>query len=153
MRRPPRDRAESVLTRRHWGAIVGYGVLIAATILLSLVLAIHWLGLPSERAISISFLTLAFARLWHVFNMRESGSGLVQNEVTTNPAVWAALALCTGLLLAAAYLPTLADILAVQAPDRPGWLLAMGLSLVPLAIGQVVKQLGGAGRPDRRNAT
>jgi Ca2+-transporting ATPase len=47
-----------------------------------------------------------------------------------------------GLLLAAVYLPGLADILRVVHPGGNGWALVMGMSLIPLVIGQVLKQVG-----------
>jgi Ca2+-transporting ATPase len=142
MERPPRDRAEPVLTRRHWGAILGYGGLIAATVLLSLSLALGWLGLSVPRAISVSFLTLAFARLWHVFNMREPGTGLVRNDIVANPFVWGALGFCSLLLLSAVYVPGLSEVLTLHGPGWRGWGLALGASLVPLVIGQLLKQVG-----------
>jgi Ca2+-transporting ATPase len=139
MQRPPRGKGEPVLQRRHWWSIVGYGALIAVVILTALVLARTWLGLPRAEAVSISFLTLAFGRLWHVFNMRPAGSGLLRNDVVRNPYVWGALAVCTGLLLSATYLPGLSDVLKVHAPAASGWGLALGLSLVPLVAGQALK--------------
>ena len=56
---------------------------------------------------TVTFLTVAFAQLWHVFNMRHPTSGLLRNEITRNPWIWAALALCAGLLVTAAYVPSL----------------------------------------------
>ena len=38
--------------------------------LTSLVLALELLELAGNEAVTVSFLTLAFAQLWHVFNMR-----------------------------------------------------------------------------------
>jgi C4-dicarboxylate transporter len=40
------------------------------------------------------------------------------------------------LLLLATYVPTLAQILSLAPPDANGWLLILGFSLVPLAVGQ-----------------
>ena len=68
-------------------------------------LALGPLGLRPAEAVTVSFLTLAFAQLWHVFDMREPGSPLLANEITRNPWVWGALALCSGLLLAAVAIP------------------------------------------------
>jgi Ca2+-transporting ATPase len=79
-----------------------------------------------EAAI-ISFLTLACAQLWHVFNMRDRGTGLLQNAIARNLYVWGALVLCVLLLLAAVYVPVLADILAVVDPGLKGWALVLGM--------------------------
>jgi Ca2+-transporting ATPase len=139
MTRPPRDPGEPILTRRHWVFIVGYGALITVATLGALVVARSWLMLPEREAVTISFLTLAFAQLWHVFNMRGPNSSALLNVVTANPFVWAALALCTALLLGAVYVPPIADLLKVVPPDGQGWSVALGMSLLPLFVGQLVE--------------
>jgi Ca2+-transporting ATPase len=142
MQHPPRDAQESILMRRHWLAIAGYGVVIAVAIGGAFALALTWLGLSQKQAITISFMTLGFTRLWHVFNMRSKGSGLLQNEITKNPYVWGALLLCSGLLLIAVYVPFLSNVLQTANPGAQGWGLIIGMSLVPLVVGQVVKLFG-----------
>ncbi len=76
MRRPPRDPPEPVLSRRHWIGIGGYGVVFAGAVLAALFWATQGLGLEGEAAVTVSFLTLAFGQLWHVFNMRQPTSGV-----------------------------------------------------------------------------
>jgi Ca2+-transporting ATPase len=95
------------------------------------------LGYDDTRAVTVSFLALAFAQLWHVFNMRGPQTGMLANDITRNPYVWGALALCGGLLLAAVYVPPLRLALQVVHPGTAGWLLALGASLVPLGTGQL----------------
>jgi len=137
MKRPPRDPREPFLARRHWYAVAGYGTAITFTVLGSLALALSWLHMPERRAVTVSFLTLAFAQLWHVFNMRDRAASMLSNDVTQNPFIWGALALCTGLLLAAVYIPGLSRVLRLDPPGVEGWLLILGMSLIPLALGQV----------------
>jgi Ca2+-transporting ATPase len=139
MKRPPRDPAEPVLTSGHWLGIGGWGLLIAFPVLGSLAVALNWLNMGERQAVTVSFLTLAFARLWHVFNMRDRASGLLKNEVTRNPFIWAALGGCTALLVAAVYVPGLSLVLQTVRPGASGWLLIFAISLVPLMIGQLVK--------------
>jgi Ca2+-transporting ATPase len=52
--------------------------------------------------------------------------------------VAASIAFCTLLLLAAAYLPGLSLVLRTQDPTPAGWILILGMSLVPFAIGQTL---------------
>jgi Ca2+-transporting ATPase len=137
MERPPRDPDESVLTPHHWRLIGGYGVLIAVTLLGAFLVALYPLGMSTAQAVSVSFLTLSISRLLHVFNMRSPESGLFDNEISRTPYVWAAIALCLGLLLLAVYWPPLATILSVVPPGLDGWLLIGGASLVPLLLGQM----------------
>lgn len=139
MKQPPRDPKESILTSRHWWAIAGYGAVIGITILGGFFLAQNWLGMDATNATTISFIGLGFARLWHVFNMRDRSSGFFRNEITENPYVWGALVLCTGLLLIAVYLPGLSGALQTTDPGVNGWLLILGVSLFPLIVGQIVK--------------
>jgi Ca2+-transporting ATPase len=141
MELPPRDPSEPILTRGHWMGIGGWGVLIAVPVLASLVLALNWLDMEEGRAVTVSFLTLAFARLWHVFNMRERASRLLSNDVIRNPFVWAALAGCTVLLSAAVYVPALSLVLHTLRPGPSGWVLIFAMSLVPLVIGQIIKEI------------
>jgi Ca2+-transporting ATPase len=137
MDEPPRDPQESVVTRRGWITIGGYGVLIAAAVLGVFFYALWGLGLSETEAVTISFLTLSITRLLHVFNMRRPESGFFNNEITRNPYVWGAIGLCVGLLLVAVYVPFLADILRVTGPSLSHWLLIVVGSLVPLVVGQI----------------
>jgi Ca2+-transporting ATPase len=86
----------------------------------------------------MSFLTLAFAQLWHVFNMRELASGIVRNEVTRNAYVWGALALSAVLVIGTLYLPGVSLALSTAPIGFESWLVVLGMSLLPLGVGQVV---------------
>jgi Ca2+-transporting ATPase len=141
MKFPPRNPKEPILTFTHWFAIFGYGVLIAVTVLLAFAAAVIWLKMDHTRAVTVSFLTLAFARLWHIFNMRESGTNFLRNEIVINKFVWMAIVLCTVLLLAAVYTPGISDVLKLTGPDLKQWMLILGGSLVPFAVGQVLKSV------------
>ncbi|MBD3298010.1 MAG: HAD-IC family P-type ATPase [candidate division Zixibacteria bacterium] len=139
MEKPPRPSDESTLTPSHWSAIVIYGIVMTLAILGALLAALHWLDFSPEHAVTVSFLTLSFSRLWHVFNMRDNASHWLMNEITRNRYVWGAVVLCAGLILAAVYVPVLADVLTLHHPGPSGWLLALGASVVPLIVGQLLK--------------
>lgn len=87
MERPPRDADEPVMARRHWIDLGAFGAMITVSVLGSLWIALRCLGLGEQQAITVSFLTLAAAQLWHVFNMRDHRAGLLLNNITTNPWV------------------------------------------------------------------
>jgi Ca2+-transporting ATPase len=141
MQKPPRDAREPILTRKHWALIFGYGVLIALPVLAALWVALHWLKMSQGQAVTISFLTLGFSRLGHTFNMRDNDTGIFRNEITRNPFVWGALALCSALLIATTLVPGLARVLQVVRPGMQGWLLIFSMSLVPMVFGQAYKIL------------
>ena len=135
---PPHRGGAALLTRHHWRAIAAYGALLTAAVLTAHQVALTRLQVGDEAANTIAFLTLGLAQLWHVFNMRPDGSGLLRNAVTRNPWVWGALALCVPLILATIHLPGLAEVMGLSPPGRSGWMLVIGMSLVPLLVGQVV---------------
>lgn len=146
MERPPRDANEPVLTWRHWIATGLWGGLIAASVMAVFFIAL-WQDLGQDAAVTIGFLTFALARLWHVFNMRDAGTGPIRNAVVQNSWVWYAIALSLVLLAAAAWLPGLATLLGVVALDLLGWMLVLGGSLVPLVVGQTVLSISARGQP------
>ncbi|MFO7769146.1 MAG: cation-transporting P-type ATPase [bacterium] len=139
MQRPPRPQSEPILARRHWTGIAFYGTAFTTGVLGALALALLWLELPRQQAITVSFLTLAFAQLWHVFNMRGSSSGFFRNEVTRNRYVWGALGLCILLLVVAVFVPPLAHVLHVEDPGWRGWGVVGLMSLAPIAAGLVTR--------------
>lgn len=139
MNSPPRDPQEPLLPRRLWMAIAGYSTVITVATLTGFVIAIGFLDMDHKSAVTISFLTLALSQLWHVFNMRGAGSGMLRNEITRNRYVWGALLLCVGLIGAAVYLPGLSEVLNLRPPSAMGWAVAVGLSFVPLIFGQLAK--------------
>ena len=143
MNRPPRDSGEPILTNRHWLSIGAYGLLISMSVLAAFAMALLWLQMDGKKAVTISFLTLAFARLWHVFNMRDEGSNLLVNDITKNAFIWGALVLCALLLVLAVYAPQLSIVLHMVHPGKSGWLLILGMSLMPLVIGQTLKGTNG----------
>ena len=142
MQDKPRDVKEPILVRSHWYAIFGYGGLIAAAALGAFAIALTLPNIDTEEAVTIGFLTFGFTRLWDVFNMRSADSPVFINEITVTPFVWIAIIIGVMLLCAAVYIPVLATVLSVQAPDTTGWLLILSFSLLPLLVIQFMKITG-----------
>jgi Ca2+-transporting ATPase len=82
-------------------------------------------------------LTLAFAQLWHIFNMRGANTKWANNEVVNNKFVWGALGLCTALLVASVYTPFMARILTLSDPGIKGWGLVIVASSMTFVIGEI----------------
>jgi Ca2+-transporting ATPase len=146
MNRDPRPRNESVLTGGHWAAIGGWAALLSVCVLAALMVAFYRLDFDHRHAVTISFLTLAFGKLWFVFNLRRPGSSILRNDIVENPYIGSSIALCVLLLLAAVYLPGISDVLKTENPTRSGWLLVVGMSLIPLIFGQALRAFQKAGR-------
>jgi P-type Ca2+ transporter type 2C len=150
MERPPRDPKEPILGRRQWLEIVMQSAALAIATFGALALARLWLRLDAEATITVTFLTLAFAQLWHVFDMRIARSDLWINEVSKNPWIWGALLLCSALLMFAIYVPPLAQVLGLVRPDLTMWLVIIGMSLAPFIAGQIVAMVLKFWRPEAR---
>ncbi|NGP89891.1 cation-translocating P-type ATPase [Fodinibius halophilus] len=144
MQKPPRKSGEPILTKQHWLGIGGYGLLITMAVLSALFLSLYWLNLSERASVTISFLTLAFAQLWHVLNMRSRQSTLMNNSIVRNYWVWGAILLCIALILGALYIPPIALVMKLSAPEWSGWIVVFTLSLSPLFIGQILKAWKGS---------
>jgi P-type Ca2+ transporter type 2C len=138
LKRPPRSPKEPILGRVQWTIIVLQSLGLTAGTFSALALARLWLDVGSRSVVTVTFLTLAFAQLWHVFNMRHPQSSVLRNEVTRNPWVWGSLSLCTALLAVPPYLPPVAHVLHLAPPTAIMWAIILGLSAAPLLVTQVV---------------
>lgn len=137
MRRRPRDPREPIVTRHQWLLIVVHGTIMTVATLAAMIAAGTTLALEADAAVTVSFLTLALAQVWHVFNMTEPGQGAIANDVTRNPYVWGAILLCLVLVLLACYLPPLAAVLKLTEPDAPIWAVILVASLLSMAAGRI----------------
>jgi len=140
--RPPRDPREPILAVRHWRTIGGYAALLTVSVLGAFVVALEVFDMPPEAAVTVSFLGLALAQIWHVANMREPGTPLLRNEITRNPFVWAATIGCTLLVLLVVLVPQLRSVLNVVMLDARGWMLTIAAAALPMMLGQIGKALG-----------
>jgi Ca2+-transporting ATPase len=141
MEHRPRPAEEPLLTRSHWLRIGLHGTIISATVLIAMAIAIFYLHFDAERAVTISFCTLAFAQLWHVFNMRDNIRQAITNEITRNIWIWLAIAICSVLILTAIYTPILSDLLRLTDPGIEGWFLILSMSLIPLVFAPLVYRI------------
>jgi Ca2+-transporting ATPase len=141
MQQRPRPANERILTRPLWFKIAVYGALMSVSVLGAMAAAFFLLDFEHSVAVTVSFCTLAFSQLWHVFNMRDHNSGLLLNEISRNGWVWAAIALCLLLILAAVYTPGINTLLGLTPPGLKGWMLISSASLVPLLLGPLVNRL------------
>ena len=138
LKRPPRNPREPILGRSQWAVIVLHSLALTAATFGALAAAWLWLDLDGRSTVTVTFLTLAFAQLWHAFNMRHPRSGLLRNEVTRNPWLWGALLLCTALLAAPPYVPPVAEIMHLVPPTPIMWVVILGASVAPLVVTQGV---------------
>jgi P-type Ca2+ transporter type 2C len=144
LRCPPRDPKESILGPKQWATIVVQSLTMMVATLAASAIASLGLDLDARSTVTVTFLTLAFAQLWHVFNMGDSDKSLLENEVVCNPWIWGALALCAGLTAAPPYIDSLAHILHLTPPTVPMWAIIIGASLAPMIFLQLLKYTRGS---------
>ncbi len=141
MRRPPRDPSEPIIGRSGWLRISALGAAQTIATLMAFVLALFQMELSVDQAVTVAFLTLALGQLWNVFNTRAADTQMIGNDVTRNPFVWGALAICLILIGAALWVPGLSSVLNLVAPGKDGLILAASASLIPLFLGQAALAL------------
>ncbi|WP_180899843.1 cation-translocating P-type ATPase [Martelella soudanensis] len=144
LKRPPRRPDEPILGRAQWTSIIVHSVLMTSGVFMALLLAHLTLDLDRDATVTVTFLTLGFVQLWHVFNMAGKSAGVLNNEVTRNPWVWGAILLCSVLLIGPALTPPLANVLGLTSPTAVMWCLIAAVSLLPVLVGQIGLRLFGA---------
>jgi len=140
MNRPPRDPDEPIMTRTNWTELALYGTALSVATVGALAIAGGLYGQGSRAAVTVSFLTLAFGQLFHVFNMREVTSNLLRNEVTENLYVWGAVALSGIIVASTLYIPGVSTALKTTPIGVEGWTVVFGMSLIPLVVGQIERE-------------
>ncbi len=135
MRRPPRNPEAAILSRAFTLQITAFAVLLTGVTLG--VFGGELAGGASEaRAVTMAFMTLALAQLFHVLDARSRHPVLLSRRLLENGWVWAALALTGAAQVAAVQVPFLRRVLET-APLAPGdWAVCVGAALLPLLASQ-----------------
>ena len=125
MSRPPRPRAEGVLTRRMWRGIAFVGAIMAVGTLLMLDA-----GLPGgfidgsgtmRHAQSMAFTTLVLFQLFNVFNAR-SDEASAFHQLFHNKWLWSAVTVSVSLQIAVIHVPFLQVAFSTQALAFADWM-------------------------------
>ena len=91
MKRPPRDPNEPLMTRRFVVLIVWQGLLLAGVMLLAFYIGMRWYGTEGvglRHAVTIAFMTLTFANVFHTFNARSQTRSALTARLFTNGWLW-----------------------------------------------------------------
>ena len=135
MRHPPRKPDAAILSRPFVTSLVFFAALITAVTLVAFLWGLR--AGESERAVTLSFMTLAFAQLLHLGNARSRLPVLAWRRIVANPWALAAIPLVIGLQLLAVYWAPLSRILETAPLGAQDWAIVIGLSLVPAVVGQL----------------
>ena len=142
MKRPPRDPKEPLVTARFVWLIGWQGALLAAVTLTAFMIGMRWYGAegPGLRTAStMAFMTLALVQVFHVFNARSQVRSAFTEKLFTNGWLWAAVAVCLLLQVAAVYAPFLQTVLHTTSLTGRDWAVALGLSVIPVGVVELVK--------------
>ena len=131
MTRPPRQRGESVITRRMWAGIALVGVVMATGTLLVLDASlpggvIEGTGdLPYAQTMALT--TLVMFQLFNVLNAR-SDERSAFSGLFSNRWLWAALGLSLLLQAAVVYVPSLQHAFSTVSLSVNDWLICIGVA-------------------------
>ena len=142
MKQPPLDPATPLMTPRFGWLIIWQGVLLAGCTLAAFAIAMRWYGADGDglpHAVTVAFMTLALAQVFHTFNARSRTRSAFTSRLFTNGWLWGAILICVLLQLAAVYVPFLREVLRTVPLAAADWgLVAVG-SLAPVAVVELVK--------------
>ncbi len=139
MRRPPRAPRTAILSGSILRATVTYAVLIASSALAAFSWGlVRWPDDPT-RAITLAFVTLGVAQIFHLGNARSAGPVVTARRALSNRHALGAVALSLVLLWLAVSWGPLARTLGAQPLTVPEWAVVAGLGLVPGVLGQAFK--------------
>lgn len=139
MTRGPVRPETGILSRRFVQSIAFYSGMITAV-----TLAAFWWGLDTgetDRAVTLTFMTLALAQLFHLGNARSRGDVLGPGRVVANRAALGAVPLVVSLQVLAVYWPPLAGLLGTTPLSPEDWLGVTALAVVPAVVGQVSRRV------------
>jgi Ca2+-transporting ATPase len=144
MKRPPRDPREPLMTPRFLWLISWQGLFLGGMTLVAFWVGMRWYGVQGQglrHATTISFMTLALAQVFHTFNARSPRRSAFITRVFANSWLWAAVAVCVALQLAAVYAPFLHTVLHTIPLNATDWAIVLACTLTPVGVVEVVKLL------------
>jgi magnesium-transporting ATPase (P-type) len=140
MARPPRRPDEALLSAAFLSRILFYAVLITASTLGAFVWA---LSAAPDHAVTMAFMTLAFAQTAHLGNARSEAGVLRPAQALANPYAVGAVVLTVTLQILAISFAALAALLRLSPLSGGEWLVCIGLAAAPAAVGQAVAVVRG----------
>jgi P-type Ca2+ transporter type 2C len=136
MLRPPRSPQEAILSRQFMGQVAFYGGLITASTLG----AFLWgLAHAPEHSVTMSFMTLSLAQIFHLGNARSRQPVLAPLRVVANPHALAGAGVSLLLQVGVAQVAPFAALLHVTPLGLVEWCVVLALSSVTAVAGQSIR--------------
>ncbi|WP_158857728.1 cation-translocating P-type ATPase [Lunatibacter salilacus] len=141
MERPPRDPNRLIITNKGWITISLYAASMTMAVIIAIIYTKYALSTDSQILNNVAFITLAFAQLFHVFNMASPRAHLLVNEITKNKYIWLALLICTVLVVVVYLVPQLRLVLGLEILPPEVWGVSISCGLIPLVVVQGYRKL------------
>jgi Ca2+-transporting ATPase len=139
MRRRPRDPRSGILSPSLLRATIAYSGLIAGCVLAVFMLGLRAYPESPRHAVTMAFMALALAQLFHLGNARSRAPVLAPRRLLANPLALGAVALVIALQLLTLYVQPLTHLLDLVPLTPSEWRIVIGLSVVPAFTGQTLK--------------
>lgn len=143
MKNPPIDAKKAIVDKKDWIKIGIYAFIITFSVASAVIYCQEFITPDDKIANNVAFITLAFAQLFHVFNMSSFDSKVFINDITKNKFVWLAVLICTGFMVLVFVSPKIRLVLDLDILHTEIWMLAILASLFPLILIQFYKILFG----------
>ncbi len=140
MKRKPRDPKRGIVNRSFAMGVFADGALISLGALAVFMIAIAS-GWGESVAQTITFTTMAFGQLAHIFNVREKESFGLDRSILKNRFLILALIISIFLQLFAIYVPLLNRVLGTTALNGTQWLFVLAGSILPLLVIQTYRTI------------
>jgi Ca2+-transporting ATPase len=139
MKKRPRPRNESVLTKKMGGIIFMQGIFIAFCSLLAFCLVYFVEKEGIERARTAAFIVLACSQLFHSFNCRSNDKSIFKLGFMSNPQLVYAALISFALQMAVVYIPVLQTVFKTIPLGWFDWVMVLVISSFPLLAMELVK--------------
>ncbi len=136
----PRNPKEPIVVKQDWINILVYASLLALPIIGVTWYCSVYLQMDAKICNNITFFSLAFSQLWHVFNLSSRKISFFKNEITENKFVWAALGLCIVIMLTFYWVSPLNKIIGLQKLNFTIWSIILITSWIPVVLVQLLKR-------------
>ncbi len=136
MRRPPRNKTEGVFAGGMGLDIAYQGIMIGGITLLAYFIGNSHHG--SADGMTMAFLTMSMAEIFHSYNMR-SDRGSIFTLKTHNPYLFGAMLFSFVMTLAVIYIPPLANAFGFYRVSPSEYLISLGLALTVIPVVEIVK--------------
>ncbi len=140
MTRRPRDPKQGFFTKGMIWRIIYQGATIGLISLAAYMIGIRDGGQPLGQ--TMAFAVLGFSQFFHIRNLHSSKRSSFRTGIFSNLPLLGAIFISALLLLAVLLIPSVSRIFGVVPMDRMHWLFVGALSLVPIAVVELVKMMG-----------